>query len=85
MGKNENLVPHHSSGYCTSSPGCCKAYEGGGGLKRLKENSENWIYKINVSSQTNQPKQTATVITRLWKDYCAQMYQEILGVARLHT
>lgn len=28
MGKNVILVPYHSSGYCTSSPGCCKAYEG---------------------------------------------------------
>lgn len=62
-----------------------KLMKGGRGLKRLKENSENWIYKINVSNQTNQPKQTATVITRLWKDYCARMYQEILGVAGLHT
>lgn len=62
-----------------------KLMKGVGRLKRPKENSVNWIHKISISSQTNEPKQTATVITRLGKDYCAQIYQEILGVAGLHT
>lgn len=54
-------------------------------VTRPRENSESWIYRINVSSQTTQPKQTAAVITRLKKDYRAQMYQEILAVAGLNT
>jgi hypothetical protein len=54
-------------------------------VTRLRENAENWIYTTNAYSQTNQPKQTVAVISRLKGDYSAQMYQESLAVAGLHT